>query len=321
MKIQHFEEAIINGHELIFDEALELINTVPLSELCKAADRVREHFCGNTIDLCSIINARSGKCTEDCKWCSQSRHFSTGITEYETIDKAEAVRQAMENRCEGVNRFSLVTSGRTVTHKQLDGYIGIYNEIADKSDISLCASMGLLTREKLQRLKDAGVVHYHCNIETAPSFFANLCSTHTMDEKVNTIRMAQEIGMKVCSGGIIGMGETMEQRVEMALFLREIGAVSIPINILMPVKGTPLQHSTPLTDDEILATFAIFRLINPKANIRFAGGRGQIIHRQHEALHAGINAALVGNYLTTIGAASVDEDKKNFSAAGFKINP
>ncbi len=321
MKIKHIEEAIKNGHQLTHDEAVELINETPLKELCEAADRIREHFCGNSIDLCSIINARSGRCTEDCKWCSQSKHFSTGITEYESIDKDEAVRQAVENRREGVNRFSLVTSGRSVSNRQLDNYIGIYSEIARKTDISLCASMGLLSKEKLQRLKDAGIVHYHCNIESAPSFFPNLCSTHTIEEKVATIRYAQEIGLKVCSGGIIGMGETMEQRIEMAVFLREHGAVSIPINILMPVKGTPLQDSKSLSDKEILATFAIFRLINPKANIRFAGGRGQIIHRQNEALHAGINAALVGNYLTTTGSTSVKEDKENFSAAGFSFNP
>lgn len=321
MDIHQCVDAILKGHQLNYDEALQLLANTEAKELCAAADRVREHFCGNTIDLCSIINARSGRCSEDCKWCSQSKHFSTGITEYETIDSEEAVRQAVENRNEGVNRFSLVTSGRTVSNRQLDGYISIYNKIAEKSDISLCASMGLLDREKLMRLKQAGVVHYHCNIETAPSFFHTLCSTHTIEEKVKTINIAKELGMKICSGGIIGMGETMEQRVEMAIFLRELGAVSIPVNILMPVAGTPLEKAVPLTDDEILVSFAIFRLINPKANIRFAGGRGHIMHRHDEALHSGVNAALVGNYLTTIGASSIKEDKISFEASGFRFNP
>ncbi len=314
-------QSIKDGYALTTNEANEMLNTLPLDTLCKAADEIREHFCGDAMDLCSIINARSGRCSEDCKWCSQSKYHNTGIDEYEMVEPDEAINQAVSNRREGVNRFSLVTSGRTVSYRQLKRYIDIYHRIAQQSDISLCASMGLLTRDQLKALAEAGVKHYHCNIETAPSFFPNLCSTHTMEEKLQTIRWAQEEGLQICSGGIIGMGETMMQRIEMAITLRDLGAASIPINILMPIKGTPLESAPKITDDEIIATLAIFRLINPKARIRFASGRQQIAHRQTEALRAGVNAALVGNYLTTIGATSIDEDKKNFEAAGFRFIP
>ncbi len=321
MNTKQITQAIKNGHALSMDEALEVLNNTTLSDIAQAADEIRRHFCGDTMDLCSIINARSGRCSEDCKWCSQSQFHSTGISEYEMIDPKEAVEQATANRQEGVNRFSLVTSGRTVSNRQLQRYISVYHEIASKSDISLCASMGLLNREQLKQLKEAGVQHYHCNIETAPSFFPNLCTTHTMEEKLQTIRWAQAEGLKICSGGIIGMGESMTQRIEMAITLRELGAESIPVNILMPIKGTPLEKAPSISDDEIIATLALFRLINPTARIRFAGGRQQISHRQKEALQAGVNAALVGNYLTTIGANSISEDKTNFKAAGFRFIP
>ena len=321
MDIKKITQAIKDGHALLMDEAVELLACNSQQALCQAANEIRQYFCGDTMDLCSITNARSGRCSEDCKWCSQSKFHNTGIDEYEMVDPKEAISQALANRHEGVNRFSLVTSGRTVSNLQLKRYIAIYDEIAKQSDISLCASMGLLNREQLKQLKEAGVQHYHCNIETAPSFFPNLCSTHTMEEKVQTIRWAQAEGLRICSGGIIGMGETLTQRIDMALFLRELQVVSIPINILMPIKGTPLEEAPAITDDEIITTLAIFRLINPKARIRFAGGRQQIKHRQQEALLAGVNAALVGDYLTTIGSTTIREDKANFEAAGFRFNP
>lgn len=321
MNIDKMTEAIKGGYLISSSEVLELLQTTSSRELRSAADEVRQYFCGDVMDLCSIINARSGRCTEDCKWCSQSKLHSTGIPEYEMVDTDEAVRMAVDNRSQGVNRFSLVTSGRSVGNSQMKRYTEIYRTIRGKSDISLCASMGLLSQSQLRQLKEVGVKDYHCNIETAPSHFSKVCTTHTLEEKVRTIRLAQQEGLKICSGGIIGMGETMEQRIEMALFLRELDVVSIPVNILMPVPGTPMENAQPLTDDEILDTLALFRLINPTANIRFAGGRGQISHRQHEALHSGVSAALVGDYLTTTGSSSIREDRDNFEASGFRFIP
>ena len=271
------------------------------------------------MDLCSITNAKSGRCSENCKWCSQSAHHNATIDEYDLIEKDRAVMEALDSAKSGVHRHSLVTSGRTVSDSLLDSLLDIYKEIRSKSAIHLCASMGLISKKQLEKLKAAGISHYHCNLETAPSFFSNVCQTHTIQEKIDVILTAQSLGMRVCSGGIIGMGETMEQRVELACALRDLDIMSIPINILTPIEGTPLENSNELSEEEILTSIAVFRFINPKANLRFAGGRLKIKEYQHKALRAGINAALTGNYLTTIGSNTA-EDIRDFKASGFQID-
>jgi len=225
----------------------------------------------------------------------------------------------MYNYFQGVKRHSLVTSGKKVSDKTLDKLIPIYKKIQKNCDISLCASMGLLSKHQLLRLRnEAGIEHYHCNLETAPSFFSKVCSKHTIEEKIKTIKYAQEIGLKICSGGILGMGETMEHRIELAITLRDLKVQSIPINVLMPIKGTPLENAKPLSEEEILTSIALFRFLNPKANIRFAGGRLQIKPFQEKALKAGINSALTGDYLTTIGS-NIKNDILEFSKAGFDV--
>lgn len=319
INIEELKKKVIEGYQVSYDEGVELYKTPNKTELYQAADEIREHFCGNRIDLCSITNAKSGKCPQDCKWCSQSRHYNTNIEEYEIVDRKEAVNQAIENAAKGVSRHSLVTSGRRVYNKTLDSLIPIYKEIKEKTDLSLCASMGLIDEGQLRRLKEeVGIEHYHCNLETAPSFFPEVCTSHTMEEKIITIKAAQNLGLKVCSGGIIGMGETAEHRVELAVTLSELGVHSIPINILTPVEGTPLENADMLPEEDILTTFAIFRFINPKANIRFAGGRIQIKHFQNKALRAGVSAALTGDYLTTTGS-NINDDIRDFQNAGFTI--
>lgn len=318
--LQQIESRILSGHLLTLPEALELLHQADSSALCEAADRVRHHFMGERMDTCSIMNARSGRCTEDCKWCSQSAHHSSKIDIYPLTGTQEALRHARDNYSKGIGRFSLVTSGRAMTDREIERSCGIYGEIQRQCPgLKLCASMGLLGKQQLQRLKEAGVGHYHCNIETAPSYFPELCSTHTMEEKLQTIRWAQQAGLKVCSGGIIGMGETPEQRIEMAFTLREIGVDSIPVNVLNPIPGTKLEGTPPLTDDELLRTFALFRLINPTVFIRFAGGRTQLKPEvQRAALHAGVNAAIMGDLLTTIGC-TVAEDREMFTSCGFTL--
>lgn len=314
-QIEALKARVLADGQISQDEALALAETAEKETLYAAADQIRAHFIGNGIDLCSIMNAQSGRCSEDCKWCSQSRHFKTGVAEYKLVSVEEGLKLALENRSQGVGRFSLVTSGRALKPKQVLEACKIYEAIGKHSDIALCASMGLLRKPELQKLKDAGVGRYHCNIETAPSHFPSLCTTHTFEEKQRTIREAQELGMKICSGGIFGMGETMAQRIEMAFALREMAIDSIPINVLHPIEGTPLQGSAPLSDDEILVSIALFRFINPKAHLRFAGGRNLIAHIQEKALSAGVSAALVGDYLTTLGA-SIEQDKAMFQRIG-----
>lgn len=317
-QIEELKNRILSGGNITEEEAKELSLTSDKEALYSAANDIREALVGEHFDMCSITNAKSGKCSEDCKWCSQSAHHSTDVEEYDIIDKNFAVNQAIINAGKGVNRYSLVTSGRAISNAKLDELCLMYEEIDKKADIHMCASMGLLKKDQLAKLKATGVKHYHCNLETAPSFFNNLCSTHTAEEKMQTIKWAQEVGLEVCSGGIIGMGETMEHRIEMAFALRELKVDSIPINILNPIEGTPMEGTERLSDEEILATFAMFRFINPKAQIRFAGGRDQIKHIEEKALKSGVSAALVGDLLTTLGS-NIEQDRETFTKAGFKL--
>ncbi len=317
--INILKNRILSGEKISRREAVELSKTNEKAYLYEAANQIRKHFNGNTFDLCSIQNAKSGACSENCKWCSQSAHNKADVEIYDMVSSKVAVAMAKQNESYGVKKFSLVTSGRAISDKHLKSVIDIYEDIKKETNIGLCASMGLLTIEQLIQLRDAGIEHYHCNLETSKNYFPNLCTTHTYDEKIETIKEAQSLGIKVCSGGILGMGESMEDRIDMALDLRELGILSIPINILNPIEGTPLRGMQHLDKDEVLTSIALFRFINPKANLRFAGGRNMIKDYQDEALNAGINAALVGDLLTTTGSSGVEEDKQDFRSLGFEL--
>ncbi|MGL4994006.1 MAG: biotin synthase BioB [Bacteroidales bacterium] len=313
--IDNIRLRLMEGGEITVQEALELINIQDKSLLYKLAQEITESKAPNDVDLCSIINVKSGRCPEDCKWCAQSIHYNTSAEEYTFVDKSESLRHALYNESQGVRRFSLVASGRRVSQSELKKAVETYTLLKQKSSIRLCASLGLARKEDLQALKDAGVETYHCNLESSPSHFAELCTTHTQKQKIDTLMWAHEVGMKLCSGGIIGMGETMEQRVELAFTLKQLPLFSIPINILHPIAGTPLAGTPKLTDEEILTTIAIFRLIHPDKYLRFSGGRMLMSRElQKKAIEIGINSAIVGDLLTTIGS-SVTEDKELFGMA------
>lgn len=305
---------VLNGGNISFEEAKKIVNHENLDELRCAANEIRENFCGNTVDTCSIINARSGLCSENCKWCSQSRHFKTGIEEYEFVDEDELMKLAKYNDLRGVKRFSLVTSGRKVSKKDIAHFCDNYKRLSSETGLYLCASMGLIGEEELGMLKDAGVKRYHCNMETASSYFGKLCSSHTPDDKKKTILAARRQGMEICSGGIIGMGETMDQRLEFAFELKELGVDSVPVNILQPIKGTPLGDTPLISEDEIMRTVAVFRFILPETVLRFAGGRARLSKEvQAKILLGGMNGAMIGDLLTTIGNR-IDEDYELFES-------
>lgn len=300
-------------------EALELNEKYTTDELCDAADEVRAARSGNEIDTCSIINARSGRCPEDCKWCSQSIHHKTGIEEYDIIPEGELLDAAQTHTLHGVKRFSMVTSGRRVSPAQIDRFCDLYRKVVETTPIYLCASMGLLTKNELQKLKDAGVKRYHCNLETSASYFPKLCTTHTHEDKLRTIHAAREVGLEVCCGGIIGMGENMRHRLELAEEAREAGTTSIPINILNPIKGTPLENQPLIEEDEVARTVALMRFVAPDCVLRFAGGRARMSAAMTERiLRGGMNGAMVGDLLTTIGN-NVKQDYELFASVGFSI--
>ncbi len=313
------ERVIATGKGITRDEAAALADFKDLDALCDAADRICRHFHGDTIDSCSIVNARSGMCGEDCKWCAQATRYRTGCDTYNFLDDDEVMKAAAINQREGIRRFSLVTSGRAVTDRDLDKFCETYRRLSRETDLYLCASMGLIGREQMHRLKEAGVKRYHCNMETASSFFPTLCSTHTPDDKKTTIRHAKEEGMAVCSGGIIGMGETMDQRIDFAFELAELDVDSVPMNILNPIPGTPLAGTPLISEEDIIRTAAIWRFILPKQSIRFAGGRMRLgKDSMRRILRGGVNGVLMGDMLTTI-SNTVADDRILYAEADWKF--
>lgn len=310
-----FEEIIGNCLEGIpadIDDLMEIEGSLSTDELCDAAYRVRLRNNGNKIDTCSIINARSGLCGEDCKWCAQSRFHKTGVDKYDIVSDEDLMKAIRLSDAKGVHRFSLVTSGRRISKGDIGRFCSLYKTASEGSRLSFCASMGLLALEDLKALREVGVTRYHCNLETAESYFPSLCSTHTRADKLKTIAAAIEAGMDVCSGGIIGMGETLRQRLELARETREAGAVSIPVNILIPIKGTPLEDTPLIGEDEVIRSVALMKLVAPKCMLRFAGGRMRLGNEANRRmLCGGVGGAIVGDFLTTIGNR-IDEDMQLF---------
>ena len=292
---------------------------------------------GNAVDCCAIINGRSGRCPENCKFCAQSAHYHTGVKEYPLLSEQEFVEAAKKAKAAGAVRFSIVTSGRGQSKADdFDNICKALKRIKEEVGIEVCCSLGILTEEQAFKLKELGVTRYHSNLETAPSHFPDICSTHTYEDKMFTIHNAQKAGLRVCSGGIFGLNETPEQRVEMAFELKRLGIDSVPLNlltpipgtpfennfelkrlgidsvplnILTPIPGTPFENNKPLKPLEILRAYAVFRFILPKALIRTAGGREvNLRDLQCLALNGGLNGIMVGGYLTT-GGRSPEADK------------
>ncbi len=299
--LDKIEEKVLGGEYICFDEAMELTEIEGIEDLFAAANRIRERFKGKKTDLCTIMNAKSGRCSENCKYCAQSGHYNTGITDYPLVSIEDVLKLAKENEACGVKRFSLVTSGRTVSEEELEKLIEIFKVLKQETSLSLCASLGCISYRHALKLKEAGVEMYHHNVETSSDYFDKICDTHSYQDRVDTIKNVISAGLKVCSGGIIGMGESLQQRIRMAFEVRELGVKSIPINILFPLKGTPMENVQKLAPEDVLKTFAIFRFIIPDATIRYAGGRASLGNFQRVGLKAGIDGVMLGNYLTTTG--------------------
>ena len=315
-RVAELTNKIIAGYRLSPTDDRSIFMDTPLEELSEEAYRLQKQFCGNHIDLCTIVNGRSGRCGENCKYCAQAACHKTGVDTYGFLPQEQIMAHAKANQDAGANRFSIVTSGGALSGKEFEMAIDVYKEMRRTLSIDLCASHGLLTRSQFRRLREVGVTSYHHNIETSERYFPEICTTHSYADRIRTIKMAQAEGLCVCSGGIIGMGETWEDRFDMAFALQELGIESIPLNSLMAIPGTPLEHLTPLSGYEILRTIAIFRFINPTANIRLGAGRKLLPENGATAFLAGASASITGNMLTTSGT-TIAEDMELIKELGF----
>jgi len=291
------------------DEINELL-TLPLPELIVRADKVRREYVGDNLELCNIMNAKSGLCAQDCKFCAQPARHKTGAGTYSLKSKDEMFAAAKVAKEIGADRFDIVTSGNTLTQDELKIIAEAIHEITTKLKIKMCASLGKLSKTDFVLLKNCGLSRYHHNIETSERFFPQVSTTHTFQDRIKTIKAAKDAGLEVCSGGIIGLGETFADRIDMALTLKKLNVDSVPLNVLVPIKGTPFEDRPQLSADEAIRTIAIFRIILKDKIIKIAAGRESVL-KDFQALGfmAGANGMLIGGYLTIRGR-EVSEDKR-----------
>ena len=312
---------VLDGGAIAFEEAEKLLET-PLEfipYLAAAANEVRIHFKGQEVESCALTNAKSGGCSEDCKFCSQSAHYKTDSPHYGLISADKIVEQAKEAEAQGANEFCIVTSGWGQTSpEEFDTIVEAVRRISSETNLKADCSLGFMTPEQVQRLKEAGLYRNNHNLETCQSHFNKVVTTHTYQDRVDHLQMVEEYGIHPCSGGIFGMGETPRQRIELAFELKKIHADCVPINILNPRSGTPFGHLEPLPPYEIIKNIALFRLILPMSTIKIAGGREVNLRDfQAMAMASGANGLVLGNYLTTMGRSS-EQDLQMLRDLGFK---
>ncbi len=318
--IKMLERKIFSGSQLNFEEAKMLgkIKKDEIYELLCSAGRISRFYNGNRVELCAIVNAKSGHCSEDCAFCAQSARHRARISVYPILPAEEILRQAVKVEAAGVKRFSLVTAGRGITGRDLDEILQAVYLLKRETSLHVCASLGIIGEAEAIKLKQAGVTTYHHNLESSRSYFPHTCTTHTYEDRVRTIESASRAGLRVCSGGIIGLGETMEQRVELAMELQKLGVDSVPLNFLNPIPGTPLENASAHPPLELLHVIALFRLVLPRSVIRLCGGRREGLRdTQALALTAGVNGLMVGDYLTTRGSA-LEEDMQLLQDLGLE---
>jgi biotin synthase len=314
--VQELKEKILSGGTTTKEEAMFLAEQ-PLEKLAAAADEIRRKFCGNSFDICTIINGKSGRCSEDCKYCAQSSHYQTEVQEYPLLGADEIVRQAAYNDERGVLRYSIVTSGRKLSDQEVDRICASIRAVRRQTGVAVCVSLGLLSEEQFQKLKAAGTSRVHCNLESSRNYFPSVCTTHTYDEKIATLQAAKHAGLSICCGGIMGLGETMEDRIDMVLTARELGVKSIPVNILNPIQGTPYENNRKLPNKDVCRIVAVFRFLIPDASIRMAGGRELLPDKGRACFSSGANAAISGDMLTTAGI-TIETDMQMLKELGYQ---
>ncbi len=315
---EEMKDKILRGKWIGREEALRLAEE-PLEELRQAADEIRRKVCGSGFDLCTIVNAKCGRCSEDCRYCAQSAHYRTACEEsYPLLSTQELLEDARRNAQQGVLRYSIVTSGRRLSEEEVEQACESIRRIRAEVPIEVCVSFGLLDEVQFRKIKAAGASRVHCNLESSARYFPSVCTTHTYEEKIRTLQEAKRAGLSICSGGILGLGETMEDRIDMVLTARELGVKSIPVNLLNPIPGTPYENRVPLDNEEACRCVALFRFLIPDASIRLAGGRGLLGDKGEACFLSGANAAISGDMLTTAGI-TVETDMELLRSSGFEV--
>lgn len=308
---------------LDYEQSLELLKAfendeIDLKALGAVAEEIRQMHIGNKMDLCSIMNVKSGSCSEDCRFCAQSAHYEAPSEHFDLKSHEEILIEAKKMEASGVNKFSLVSSGGYLDKEDIDHLTRAYDTLQRETELSLCASHGILSGDQAQALKNSGVKRYHHNLESSRSFYSKVCTTHSYDERIETIKHAQKSGMEVCCGGIFGLGEIMKDRIDMAYEIKKLGVQSVPINVLNPIPGTPFEKNAAQSEKSLLFMTILFRLILPKAEIRFAGGRNKLGKTAEVAFKSGVNGVLTGDFLTTTGT-NIESDRDLFEKLGFEI--
>lgn len=307
----------LNGDEITREESIALFSA-PLSELAAASDEIRSKMCGNGFDICTIINGKCGKCSEDCKYCAQSAHYHTDCDEsYPLLSTDEILKEARYNAERGVLRYSIVTSGKRLSDAEVEHVCESIKAVREKVGIEVCVSFGLLGESAFRKIKEAGASRVHCNLETSERYFPQVCTTHTYQEKIDTLNAAKRAGLSICSGGIMGLGETIEDRIDMVIKARELGVKSIPVNLLNPIPGTPYENNPTISDEEAIRCVSVFRFLIPDGSIRLAGGRGLLNDKGRGCFCSGANAAISGDMLTTSGI-TIETDMKILSELGYE---
>lgn len=315
--VQKLKQKVMDGKEITKEEAMTLAEA-DLDELCQAADEIRKHFCGNVFDICSCINVKGGKCSEDCKFCPQSCfNDKVEVKPHTLIGSDQMLEEAAYMAQKGVVRCDLVSSGRRLPKDDVRKIVQDIERIRKETGIAVCCSFGLLDREDCKMLRKAGITRLHNNLESSRTFFTGVCSSHSTDDKMATLRAARAAGLTLCSGCLINLGESMEDRIELALMERELGVKSIPVNVLNPIKNSPFEDQKPMTNEEFCRTVAVFRFLLPDASIRLAAGRVFIEDHGKRALSSGANAAITGDFLMT-GGMSIDSDMAMAKELGYE---
>lgn len=318
--INAIEQKILNEkYQVTKEEALALYQVESSQELFDAADRIRKSCCSVKSSICSIINAKTGSCGEDCRYCAQSAHWKTSCIPSPMVTPQKASELSQRALDGSVTRISLVTAGRALTGKDFETGLECFRQMNRDCEgkMALCASFGIISAHQMEQLKAAGVTRYHHNLESGKNYYSHICTTHTYEDRVATVKAAKKAGLEICSGGIIGLGESREDRVDLALAIRDLDVQSVPINILTPIPGTPFENNKPLTKDEILRTFAVFRFIMPSQTIRCAAGRKSLGRNGKDVFRCGANALISGDFLTTPGSTN-EEDIAMLERLGYE---